>query len=136
MYESMALLSGLSIVSLLCLTHGYYYVSLPKYVSPGTPLNVVVHVTQSGSPVSFLAEIVASNDSDVASVRKSIVNDVPESLQVMVPSDLPKDDYKIVVSGTGGLSFHKEAKLSYEENILVFIQTDKTRYSGGQQGEL
>ncbi|XP_052787221.1 CD109 antigen-like isoform X2 [Mya arenaria] len=133
MYESMALLRGLSFVSLICLTYGYYYVSLPKYLSPGTPLNVVVHVTQSGGPVSFLAEIVASNHSDVASVRKNIVNDVPESLQVMVPSNLTKDDYKIVVSGSGGLSFHKVAKLSYEENILVFIQTDKTRYSGGQQ---
>ncbi|XP_052787275.1 CD109 antigen-like [Mya arenaria] len=129
----MALLKGLSFVSLLCLTYGYYYVTLPKYVSPGTPLSVVAHVTQTGGPVSFLAKIVASNDSDVASVRKNIVNDAAESLQIVVPSDLPKDDYKIVVSGSGGLSFYNESKLFYEENILIFIQTDKARYSGGQQ---
>ncbi|XP_052786009.1 CD109 antigen-like [Mya arenaria] len=52
---------------------------------------------------------------------------------IKVPSDFPKDDYKIVVSGSGGLAFHNKSELLFEENILVFIQTDKTRYSGGQQ---
>ncbi|WAR29314.1 hypothetical protein MAR_002882 [Mya arenaria] len=39
--------------------------------------------------------------------------------KLQVPSDFPKDDYKIVVSGSGGLAFHNKSELLFEENILI-----------------
>ena len=49
--------------------------------------------------------------------------------------DLPQSEYKIRITGSGGLTFTNESRIYFEnDNLHMFLQTDKTRYSAGQEG--
>ncbi|XP_052258342.1 CD109 antigen-like isoform X10 [Dreissena polymorpha] len=113
-------------------TLGTYYVSFPRSFVSGSPVDLYIQVTEATSPVNVVAAIVDGNRMVVSSAIKAILSGKPERIQIDVPDDLPTSRYVIAVNGTGGLSFYNEANLTYINDVIVMIQTDKTRYSAGQ----
>ncbi|XP_052258052.1 CD109 antigen-like [Dreissena polymorpha] len=114
-------------------TLGTYYVSLPRSFTPGYPLDLYVQVTNANSPVICEAAIVDDSKTTVARTIKTIISGKPDRIRIDVPDELPTSRYVIAVTGTGGLAFYDEAHLHYEQDVLVLIQTDKTRYSARQK---
>lgn len=114
---------------------GTYYVSFPNLLVPGLSLDVRVTVTMASRPVYFKASLqrVADNTA-ISTVSTTVSPGTSKLTKLHVPEVLEKNQHKIVVTGTGGLSFNRESIIRVEQNsILIFVQTDKSRYSGGQE---
>jgi hypothetical protein len=53
-----------------------------------------------------------------------------------VPSSLRPSNYRAFVYGSGALVFSNSSRVHYNDrSLMVFIQTDKVRYSAGQTGK-
>ena len=51
--------------------------------------------------------------------------------------NLRQSSYKVKIVGSGGQAFMNESNIYFEtDNLHIFIQTDKSRYSAGQEGKL
>ncbi|XP_053406548.1 CD109 antigen-like [Mercenaria mercenaria] len=112
-----------------------YIATFPNSLIPGVNLDTRVTVLGATGPVHVLASLHhVSNNSEISSTSKQVSNGVPSTLPIKVPEGLPLSQYKVSISGSGGLTFRNESKIRFEDkNLFIFLQTDKTRYSAGQQ---
>ncbi|XP_060586243.1 CD109 antigen-like, partial [Ruditapes philippinarum] len=123
-------------VVLCCLStaSGTYVAYLPNSLIPGIPLKFRVLVQNSGGPVSVCAGLkFANNDSVVAEKSISMNSGMYSSISINVPSTLLPSNYRAFITGSGALVFTNSSSIHYNDrSLMVFIQTDKVRYSAGQ----
>ncbi|XP_053387169.1 CD109 antigen-like [Mercenaria mercenaria] len=116
------------------LVEGTYVASFPNSLLPGISLKIRVHTSSASANVHVGASLkYAQNDTVVQTASSSVQNGISKTIDLKVPDNLMPSQYKVSITGSGGLSFHNESKIHYEEDSLfLLIQTDKSRYSAGQ----
>ncbi|XP_060601778.1 CD109 antigen-like [Ruditapes philippinarum] len=114
---------------------GSYIATFPDSLIPGVNLDVRITVLGASGTVNTVASLhYAQNNSEISSTAKQVANGVPSTLAIKVPAGLSLSQYMVSISGSGGLTFKNESKVNYEaNNLFLFLQTDKTRYSAGQE---
>ncbi|XP_060555474.1 CD109 antigen-like [Ruditapes philippinarum] len=114
---------------------GSYIATFPDSLIPGVNLDVRITVLGASGTVNALASLhFVQNNSEISSTAKQVANGVPSTLAIKVPAGLPLSQYMVSITGSGGLTFKNESKVNYEaNNLFLFLQTDKTRYSAGQE---
>lgn len=114
---------------------GSYIVTFPDSLIPGVSLGARVTIIGATGPVHVVATLRHSpNDSEITTLSATVANGVPRTLPIKVPEGLPRSLYRISITGSAGLSFRNESSIHYEDkSLFIFLQTDKTRYSAGQE---
>ncbi|XP_060570070.1 CD109 antigen-like, partial [Ruditapes philippinarum] len=113
---------------------GTYVAYFPNSLIPGIPLKVRVLVQNSRGPVSVRAGLkFANNDSVVAENTISVNSGMYSTIPIKFPSTLLPSNYRAFITGSDGLVFTNSSRIHYNDrSLMVFIQTDKVRYSAGQ----
>ncbi|XP_067661520.1 CD109 antigen-like [Haliotis asinina] len=121
----------LALLGVASATNSYVVLS-PTTIRPGMDFEISVNILKATSGVNVKATIMKGTQS-VASASGIVRQDQPEGITLKVPGNLKYGDYKLKVTGRGGLRFKNETTLIYSsKGMSIFIQTDKAMYKAGQ----
>ncbi|VDI41931.1 Hypothetical predicted protein, partial [Mytilus galloprovincialis] len=123
------------IVTLLSVGHAKssYLILAPKQVQPGVNFEISVTVLNASSNVTVKAKLVTTiNSSFISQTSGTFNRESTNQISLHVPDSL-EQACKLIITGTGGLSFTEETYISYRaRTVSLFIQTDKGIYKAGQ----
>ncbi|XP_076081497.1 CD109 antigen-like isoform X1 [Mytilus galloprovincialis] len=123
------------IVTLLSVGHAKssYLILAPRQVQPGVNFDISVTILNASSDVTVKAKLVTTiNSSFISQTLGTFKRGSTNQLSLHVP-DFLEQACKLIITGTGGLSFKEETYISYRNRtVSLFIQTDKGIYKAGQ----
>ncbi|XP_064467079.1 CD109 antigen-like isoform X2 [Ornithodoros turicata] len=115
---------------------GVYTVVAPKQLRPNLQYHVSASLSQASSPVDVRVSVTGTSDSGNynAISKQAVLHNRDTQVMSFEIGDWGPGKYKLLVTGSGGLSFNNETELTYEhKSYSVFVQTDKAVYKPGQK---
>ncbi|XP_060570079.1 CD109 antigen-like [Ruditapes philippinarum] len=113
---------------------GTYVAYFPNLLIPGIPLKTRVLVQSRSLRVPVKVSLTfAGNDTLIARGFAYARTGEYTTIIVKVPSTLLPSNYRVHITGSNGHKFSNSTSILYDDRcLMVFIQTDKVRYSAGQ----
>nr|BAJ05272.1 CD109-like molecule [Diadumene lineata] len=130
-----------SLVNQVTSTYNQSYLILsPKVFWSGRPLTLKVTIIKTSSPVSVTASIVSGymhEPPKMVSSANGTFNAGTADLTIEVPSGLSHGGYRLMVNGSGGLTFYNESYLTFRsKGMSIYVQMDKGIYKPGQKVQM
>ncbi|KAJ3654530.1 hypothetical protein Zmor_013712 [Zophobas morio] len=125
---------GFLITHVTC--QGFYKVVGPRAVRPNSEYHVAVSVQQTSEPTRIKAVLqgVSPNGSIYTSEDRAEVQPYTSRICRLEVGDVEYADYKLVVSGQGGVEFYSDYPVEFmDKSYSVFIQTDRAVYKPGMK---
>ncbi|XP_052896680.1 thioester-containing protein 1 allele S3-like [Anopheles moucheti] len=126
----------LTVIIFIGAAHGILVVG-PKFIRANQDYTVVISNFNSNvSKVDLMLQMEGRSNDDRSVLNLTKTVDVRRNMNRMItfnmPADLVAGNYKIIVDGQRGFSFHKEAELVHlSKTITGLIQIDKPVYKPG-----
>ena len=114
----------------------FYKVVGPRAVRPNSEYHVAVSVQQTSEPTRIKAVLqgVSPNGSIYTSEDRAEVQPYTSRICRLEVGDVEYADYKLVVSGQGGVEFYSDYPVEFmDKSYSVFIQTDRAVYKPGMK---
>lgn len=114
-----------------------YFIVASRMVRPGQVYRVSVSVFETAHPLTIRASI-ARDGVEMSADSKNLIQGVPETLLMRVPTTSVPGDYKLRVEGLynsvmGGIAFLNETRVQFSQrSMTIFVQTDKPVYMQGE----
>ncbi|EFA04694.1 CD109 antigen-like Protein [Tribolium castaneum] len=115
---------------------GFYKVVGPRAVRPNSEYHVAVSIQQTSEPTTVRATLqgISPNGSIYTSDDRVEVQPYTSRILRLEVGDVDSGDYKLVVSGKGGVDFYSDYPVEFvEKSYSVFIQTDRAVYKPGSK---
>lgn len=114
----------------------FYKVVGPRTVRPNSEYHVAVSIQQTSEPTTVRATLqgISPNGSIYTSEDRVEVQPYTSRILRLEVGDVEYGDYKLVVSGKGGIDFYSDYPVEFvEKSYSVFIQTDRAVYKPGSK---
>uniref|UniRef100_A0A8W7P8X5 TEP1-F n=1 Tax=Anopheles coluzzii TaxID=1518534 RepID=A0A8W7P8X5_ANOCL len=126
----------LTVIICIGAAHGLLFVG-PKYIRDNQNYTLTISNFYSNpSKMGLMVKLEGQTDNGLSVLNFTKLIDVRSNsirmISFSIPDNLPTGDYKIIIDGQRGFSFHKEAKLVYlSKSISGLIQVDKPVFKPG-----
>lgn len=114
---------------------GFYKIVSPQVVRPSSEFHVTVSIQETSQPTTVSVSIEGTTDNGRPYKNQDSITVLPYSTRIarLEIGDIEDGFYKLVVQGSGGISFQTSSPLKYvKKSYSVLVQTDRAVYKPGQ----